>query len=204
MTPMLHVQDRWQGAFSVFENAIYEYTIEAWGDFFRTWQHDFAAKFKAAQPDLASETLEGAGLLENAATLATSAGRKMDAKRLLGLAAEIRGSSPEAVNTISHRPELEALMTAWADRREACEFILNLPRPQELVEDGATQPDHAQSEAAGSEATEATTRTAQPHRRRWSGVRSRSRAAGTTLDAGARHRRVGVPDRVRPVGLPRR
>lgn len=138
MTPMLHVQDRWHGAFSVFENAIYEYTIEAWGDFFRTWQHDFSAKFKAAQPDLTSETLEGAGLLENAATLATNAGRKADAKRLLALAEEIRGSSPEAVNAMLHRPELEALMTAWADRREACEFILNLPRPRELVEDGPT------------------------------------------------------------------
>ncbi|HYR57664.1 MAG TPA: alpha-1,4-glucan--maltose-1-phosphate maltosyltransferase [Chthoniobacteraceae bacterium] len=134
MTPILRVHDRWSGTFSVFENAIYEYTIEAWGDFFRTWQHDFAAKFGAGQPDLKSETLEGAGLLENAAALATSAGRKPDAKRLQALAEEIRNAAPEEVNGMLHRPELEALMSAWADRRESCEFILNLPPPRELVE----------------------------------------------------------------------
>ena len=148
MTPLLRVQDRWGGTFSVFENAIYEYTVEAWGDFFRTWQHDFAVKFNAAQPDLKSETLEGAGLLENAAALATQAGRKADAKRLLALAAEIRTSTPEEVNNMLHRAELEALMTTWADRREACEFLLNLPTPRELVE----TPPAAAPRASGSEA----------------------------------------------------
>lgn len=140
MTPLLRAQDRWHGTFSVFENAIYEYTVEAWGDFFKTWQHDYAVKFAAAQPDLTSETLEGAGLLENAATAATKAGRKSDAKRLLALAEEIRQSAPEAVNAMLHRPELEALMTTWNDRREACEFVLNLPAPAELVEGGNSAP----------------------------------------------------------------
>jgi len=35
-------------------------TIEAWGDTFRSWQHEFHTKFSVQQPDLASETLEGA------------------------------------------------------------------------------------------------------------------------------------------------
>lgn len=147
MTPLLRIQDRWSATFSVFDNAIYEYTVEAWGDFFRTWQHDFAVKFAAAQPDLASETVEGAGLLENAAALATGAGRKADAKRLLAIAEEIRKSAPAAVNDLLHRPELEALMTLWADRREACEFLLNLPTPAELVEAGGS--DNPAPEARG-------------------------------------------------------
>ena len=51
-----------RGTISVYENAIYEFTIEAWGDFFRTWQHEFATKFAAGLTDLQSEILEGAGL----------------------------------------------------------------------------------------------------------------------------------------------
>src|SRR5579871_350555 len=55
-TPMQCVdpynKDHWRGVFSVFENAIYEYTIEAWGDVFRSWQHEFQVKFEAGQEDL--------------------------------------------------------------------------------------------------------------------------------------------------------
>ena len=82
MIPIPKAQDRWQGTFSVFENSIYEYTVEAWGDFFKTWQHEFAAKFTASQPDLQSETLEGAQFMERSAALAAAAGRKHDAERL--------------------------------------------------------------------------------------------------------------------------
>jgi starch synthase (maltosyl-transferring) len=136
MTPLLRAQDRWSATFSVFENAIYEYTVEAWGDFFKTWQHDFAVKFAAAQADLKSETAEGAGLLEASAGLAARAGRKNDAKRLQALAEEIRESTPEGVNHLLHYPELEALMTAWPDRRESCEYLLNEPLPHLLLEAG--------------------------------------------------------------------
>ena len=35
-TPMVHVDnDRWRGVCTVYENAIYEYTVEAWTDKFR-------------------------------------------------------------------------------------------------------------------------------------------------------------------------
>ncbi|MEA3208992.1 MAG: hypothetical protein QOE70_2049 [Chthoniobacter sp.] len=136
MTPLPRTQDRWRGTFSVFDNAIYEYTVEAWGDFFRTWQHDFAVKFAAVQPDLTSETLEGAGLLDHSATLAEAGGHPADGKRLRELAEQIRGSIPEQVNELLHWHELEALMTAWADRREACEFVLNPPPPSDLVNAG--------------------------------------------------------------------
>ena len=125
MTPIPNTMDRWRGVMSMFENAIYEFTIEAWGDFFRTWQHEFATKFAARLTDLTSETLEGAGLVARSASLATDGGRKHDAERLLAFSEQMRAASPALLNDLMHGDELEALMTAWADRREASEFTLN-------------------------------------------------------------------------------
>src|ERR1043165_5569219 len=72
-TPMAHVDnDRWRGVCTLYENAIYEYTVEAWTDTFRGWQHEFAAKFEAGIANLSSETLEGAELLEHAAERAAT------------------------------------------------------------------------------------------------------------------------------------
>ena len=82
--------DRWRGTCSLFANTSYEYTIEAWGDLFFSWQHEFDAKHKAGQADLKSETLEGALLVERASTLAAARKEKADAKRLSGLAAQMR------------------------------------------------------------------------------------------------------------------
>src|SRR6187455_3768223 len=62
-TLMTHVgNDRWRGVCTFYENAIHEYTIEAWTDSFRGWQHEFTAKFEAGIANLTSETLEGAAL----------------------------------------------------------------------------------------------------------------------------------------------
>ena len=64
-TPMAHVDnDRWRGVCTLYENAIYEYTVEAWTDTFSGWQHEFAAKFEAGIENLSSEILEGAALLD--------------------------------------------------------------------------------------------------------------------------------------------
>src|SRR5436309_2183905 len=58
-TPMRFVDnDRWRGVCTFYENASYEYTVEAWTDTFRGWQHEFAAKFEAGISDLTSEALE--------------------------------------------------------------------------------------------------------------------------------------------------
>src|SRR6185312_6580403 len=87
-TPMRFVDnDRWRGVCTLYENASYEYTVEAWTDTFRGWQHEFAAKFEAGIPNLTSEALEGAALVEAAAQRATNS---HDAARLIQLAAEIR------------------------------------------------------------------------------------------------------------------
>src|SRR4051812_47683666 len=127
-------RDRWSGVFSVFENAVYEFTIEAWGDYFRTWQHEFQVKFEAGLIELASETLEGAGFVARAARLAQEAGQKRDAERLVVLADKIREGTPAEVNALAHSPEIGALMTAYADRGESTDYMLNLPPVAVLVE----------------------------------------------------------------------
>ncbi|MEQ1861102.1 MAG: alpha-1,4-glucan--maltose-1-phosphate maltosyltransferase [Chthoniobacteraceae bacterium] len=128
-TPMTCVEawnkDHWRGTCSFFEMGAHEITIEAWGDTFRSWQHEFSTKFKANEPNLASETLEGAQFIEQAALRAVAAGQQHDAGRLREIAAEIRAGAPEQVDNLAHEHELEALMTSYADRSEATEFTLN-------------------------------------------------------------------------------
>jgi starch synthase (maltosyl-transferring) len=134
MLPIPNGNDRWKGEAAFFENARFEYTIEAWSDAFRTWQHEFELKFKAAQPDLSTEILEGALLLDRAATTARQANHEPDAARLLQLAAEIRLSTPVEVHALAHLPELEALMATYPDLSEATEFWLDPPAIRPLVE----------------------------------------------------------------------
>jgi starch synthase (maltosyl-transferring) len=127
-------RDRWHGVFSVFENAVYEYTIEAWGDYFCSWQHEFQVKFEAGQEDLASETLEGASFVARAARQAQDQGQKRDAERLVVVADKIREGTPEEVNALAHSPEVEALMTAYSDRSESTEYLLNPLPVAKLIE----------------------------------------------------------------------
>ncbi len=138
-TPMEAIpngNDRWRGVCSLFTNTVHEYTIEAWGDTFRSWQHEFSTKFKARQEDLKSETLEGAQFVEKAAEAATAKGQSADAARLIQLATRMRQATPAEVNEVAHLGELEALMTAYADRSESTEFTLEAPDMQPLVEAG--------------------------------------------------------------------
>jgi starch synthase (maltosyl-transferring) len=128
-TPMAHVDnDSWQGVCTVYENAIYEYTVEAWTDSFRGWQHEFAAKFEAGISDLRSETLEGAALLDEAAS---RAGDKADAIRLRELAELIRAGENAEINEIAHSGELEVLMATYPDRASATQYA---PAPRIIVD----------------------------------------------------------------------
>ena len=147
MLPLGNSSDRWRATCSLFANSPYEYTIEAWGDTFRSWQHEFAAKFKAGQDDLKSETLEGALFIEKAAQRAAAQKQTGDAGRLTKLAAQLRESTPAEANEISHYGELEALMSAYADRSESTEFVLTGPSVALLVAEksAAAQPTPAKS-----------------------------------------------------------
>jgi starch synthase (maltosyl-transferring) len=119
--------DRWRGVFSVYENATYEYTIEAWTDVFAGWQHEYAAKFEAGLAELTSEKLEGATLLTSAAKRTKGA----DAKRLRELADKIRDGDNAEVNRIAHLGELEVLMATYAARYGATQYA---PAPRVIVD----------------------------------------------------------------------
>ena len=127
-TPMRFVDnDRWRGVFSVYENATYEYTVEAWTDLFAGWQHEYGKKFEAGLANLTSEKLEGAALLLAAAKRARGA----DAKRLRELAEKIRNGDNAEVNRTAHFGELEVLMATYAARRGATQYA---PPPRVIVD----------------------------------------------------------------------
>ncbi|MGH8092836.1 MAG: alpha-1,4-glucan--maltose-1-phosphate maltosyltransferase [Chthoniobacterales bacterium] len=119
--------DRWRGVFSVYENATYEYTVEAWIDAFAGWQHEFGAKFEAGLAHLTSEKLEGAELLAAAARRSRGA----DAKRLRAFAERMRASDDAEVHRIAHAGELEVLMATYAARDGATQYA---PAPRVIVD----------------------------------------------------------------------
>lgn len=128
-TPMEYVDnDRWRGHCTFYQNAIYEYTVEAWTDTFRGWQHEFTTKFTAGISSLTSEALEGAALLEAAARRAHDAA---DASRLLEFSQQIRTSDNEEINQIAHSGELEVLMATYPDRSSATQYA---PPPRVVVD----------------------------------------------------------------------
>ncbi len=113
-TPMtLGLNDRWTGTLSVGRIGAWEYTVEAWGDTFRSWQDEVRKKFNGGLRDLKSEALEGASLVSKAAA---RAGKSPDAKRLKAFASQLQQADAEALSTISASLELSALMIAWTDR----------------------------------------------------------------------------------------
>lgn len=128
-TPMSHVDnDRWRGLCTLYENALYEYTVEAWTDTFRSWQEEFTKKLEAGVSSLASEVLEGAVLLEAAAQRAYDFN---DAARLLELSQKIQTGTLEEINAIAHSGELEVLMATYPDRSGATQYS---PPPRVIVD----------------------------------------------------------------------
>jgi starch synthase (maltosyl-transferring) len=119
-TPMTFVDnDRWRGVCTLYGETIHEYTVEAWTDTFRSWQHEFAKKFEAGISDLRSEALEGAALVEAAATRARD---RADAVRLREFSEQIaRGVSLE-VYAVARSGELEVLMATYPDRATATQY----------------------------------------------------------------------------------
>jgi starch synthase (maltosyl-transferring) len=128
-------QDRWRGVLSVFENADHEFTIEAWVDAFRSWQQEFRKKFEGGVRDLASETIEGATIVESAAARAETSGMgAWDGVRLREIARKIKGAEPKEVNEIARWAELEGLMAAWPDRSQTTEYQLPAGYPRVTVD----------------------------------------------------------------------
>jgi len=128
-TPMVFVDnDRWRGVCTLYDNAIHEYTVEAWTDAFRGWQREFTTKFEAGISALRSEAMEGAALVRAAAQRAHDSA---DAARLLEFAEQISASANSKINAIAQSGELEVLMATYPDRSGATEYA---PAPRVIVD----------------------------------------------------------------------
>src|SRR2546422_3915804 len=98
-TPMYFVDnDRWRGVCTLYDEAIHEYTVEAWTDTFRSWQAEFAKKFDGGISDLRSEALEGAALVEAAARRARD---RADAARLREFSDQIATAANSEIYAIA-------------------------------------------------------------------------------------------------------
>ena len=128
-TPMNFVDnDRWRGVCTLYDEAIHEYTVEAWTDTFLSWQAEFTKKFEAGISDLRSEALEGAALVEAAAKRARD---RADRKRLLELSRQISTGANSEIHAIAQSAELEVLMATYPDRSAATQYD---PSPRVVVD----------------------------------------------------------------------
>ena len=119
-TPMTFVDnDRWRGVCTLYDQAIHEYTVEAWTDTFRSWQQEFIKKFEGGVSSLRSEALEGAALVEGAAQRARNAA---DAERLREFAKQISTGASSEIYAIAQSGELDVLMATYPDRSDATEY----------------------------------------------------------------------------------
>ncbi|MBE2181263.1 MAG: alpha-1,4-glucan--maltose-1-phosphate maltosyltransferase [Chthoniobacterales bacterium] len=133
-TPMKHEgNDAWSGVFSLVAMGDYEFTIEAWPDAYASWREEFAKKHAGGQPDLSSEALEGAHLLEAGAK---RAGRRKGAKELRAAARELSAADRDQAAALAAREDLAALMAGYPDRSLSAEFrpcgLVTAERPRAL------------------------------------------------------------------------
>ncbi|MDR3638939.1 MAG: alpha-1,4-glucan--maltose-1-phosphate maltosyltransferase [Isosphaeraceae bacterium] len=120
LTPL--VNDRWTGAFTVDRMGRFQYTVEAWVDWFATWFKEIGKKSAAGQ-DVASELLEGSVLVRGAAVRAAAS----DADWLRQRAEVLGGSEDQALRVAAALdPELAAIMTRYPDRSRAQVYDRNL------------------------------------------------------------------------------
>jgi starch synthase (maltosyl-transferring) len=106
------VNDAWEGRFSVERLEPYEYTIEAWVNHFASWQDEVRKKYRAGL-DIQSELLEGAALIEAAATRAL----QPDRGRLTKIALHLKSQAAQAERVERGlATDLTALMNRYPDR----------------------------------------------------------------------------------------
>ena len=128
-TPMTFVDnDRWRGVCTLYDQAIHEYTVEAWTDTFRSWQQELAKKFEAGISDLRSEAMEGAAIVKAAAGRTRNGA---DSARLREFAEQIANGANSEIYTVAQSGELEVLMATYPDRADATQYQ---PAPRVVVD----------------------------------------------------------------------
>jgi starch synthase (maltosyl-transferring) len=128
-TPMIFVDnDRWRGVCTLYDQAIHEYTVEAWTDTFRSWQQEFTKKFEGGISDLRSEALEGAAIVKGAASRARD---RADSGRLREFVEQIVTGANSEIYAIAQSGELDVLMATYPDRADATQYD---PIPRVVVD----------------------------------------------------------------------
>jgi starch synthase (maltosyl-transferring) len=128
-TPMFFVDnDRWRGVCTLYDEAVHEYTVQAWADKFRSWQQEFAKKFDGGISDLRSEALEGAAIVAAAAGRARG---RADAARLREFSEQIAKGTNSEIYAIAQSGELEVLMATYPDRADSTQYE---PAPRVVVD----------------------------------------------------------------------
>ena len=120
--------DRWRGVCTLYDEAIHEYTVEAWTDSFLSWQREFTKKFQAGISALRSEALEGATLVAAAARRARD---RADRARLEEFSERLSTAANSEIYAIAKSAELEVLMATYSDRSDATQYG---PAPRVIVE----------------------------------------------------------------------
>lgn len=128
--------DRWSAECVFAEPGAHEFTIEAWGNVWKSWQHEFEAKLNAGERNLTSETLEGAAFVAASAALAMSRGAQAEGEWLLWVAREMKVADAAAANDYAHSEELAKLMWTHADRTLATEFVCTFEDAADLLPEG--------------------------------------------------------------------
>jgi starch synthase (maltosyl-transferring) len=116
------VNDLWEAEFVPAEMGVYEYTVEAWIERFKTWQHDIQKKIKAGQ-NVEVDVLIGAQLIKEAGERAAGE----DAKKLRAWANDIESEKEaERLSLISLNDPRTVLMKKYPDRSLSTRFETSL------------------------------------------------------------------------------
>lgn len=131
------VNDAWTGSFTVQEMGVYEYTLQAWADHFKSWQRDLAKKVEARQ-DILVDLSIGAELLDAGARRAAAEGAASAAQKLRDGASLLRKPQPEGYESAGQAAtdldlasaavqfalgdESAALMAQYPDKRFAAVY----------------------------------------------------------------------------------
>ncbi len=110
--------DRWEGAFTVEELGIYNYTVQGWVDRFQSWRKDLKKKFEANQ-DIKVDLLIGSELIEKAAGRASGA----DAEKLRKFARTLRDAD-DTRNSVSLAlsDDVEKLIKSYPDKNSSAVY----------------------------------------------------------------------------------
>lgn len=120
--------DRWRGDFPApTEPGEYRFTVEAWGDDFLTWLHDFERRLTGDQSDFSTEIEEGRVLLNLAADRAARGRSRADAEAIDDLVEQLMKTPPREVPRLFASSEIMAMLARWPNRTLATSHDPALP-----------------------------------------------------------------------------